>query len=284
VLCAVGDLVEDVVAHLDRPVWTGADAPARIGRHRGGSAANVAATAARLTGRSRFVGAIGEDDTGRRLVDDLTELGVDCRVERRGRTGTIIAVVGTDGQRTFVTDRGSASSLTTPPVEVLDDVTLLHLPGYGLSGGALAQTLRHLADSAHGRQIPVSVDTSSLSVAAEMGLEVYREAIAALGPDVLLPNRSEAEQLDLCDRPLAPLTVITAGADPTLVVDGADRGEVPVPEHVVVDTTGAGDAFAAAFLTAWVSGDSAVDATRRGHRAAARVVGGAGADWWEDRR
>jgi sugar/nucleoside kinase (ribokinase family) len=284
VLCAVGDLVEDVVAHLDGPLRAGADAPARISRHRGGSAANVAAVAARLSGRSRFVGAVGDDDTGGHLVAELTALGVDCRVEQRQRTGTIVALVGTDAERTFVTDRGACPTLADRSPDLLDDVDVLHLPGYGLAGGHLADTVTALAAAARDRRIPVAVDPSSVTVGASLGVEAYRTAIATLAPTVLLPNRVEAEQLDLLGRALAPVTVVTAGSEPTLVAADGDRVEVEVPARSVVDTTGAGDAFAAAFLTAWTAGASPVEAAGRGHVSAGRVVGGPGADFWEQDR
>jgi sugar/nucleoside kinase (ribokinase family) len=283
VLCAAGDLVEDVVAHLDGPVRTGADAAARIGRHRGGSAANVASVAARLRGTARFIGAVGADAIGDRLLRDLGALGVDCRVQRQGRTGTIVALVGEDGERTFVTDRGAAPTLTAPDGDALDGVTVLHLPGYGLAREPMAATVRALADAAHARDVPVAVDPSSVTVGADLGVDGYRAAMASLSPDVVLPNRAEAAQLDLLDRPLAALTVVTAGSQSTLALDGHDRVTVPVPERPAVDTTGAGDAFAAAFLTSWVAGGPVERAINDGHAAAGRVVGGPGADWWEDR-
>jgi sugar/nucleoside kinase (ribokinase family) len=284
VLCAVGDLVEDVVAHLEGPLRTGADAPARVSRHRGGSAANAAAVAARLTGRARFVGAVGPDAIGDRLVDDLGALGVECLVQRRGRTGTVVALVGTDGERTFVTDRGSAPSLTPPEGDVLDEVSVLHLPGYGLAHDPMAATVRHMAAQAHDRGVPVAVDPSSLTIGERMGCEPYREALADLQPDVMLPNRAEAAQLDLLDRPLAPLTVVTAGAQSTVALDDDDRVVVPVAGRPASDTTGAGDAFDAGFLIPWIAGESVEQAITDGHAAAARVIDLPGADAWDDRR
>ena len=280
-LCAVGDLVEDVVAHVDGPLQPGADAPARVGRHRGGSAANVAAVAARLTGRSRFIGAVGADALGERLLGALTALDVECRVTRRGRTGTIVVLVDEDGERTFVTDRGAAPSLGSIDQGLLNDVTVVHVPGYGLAQEPMASALQQLSATARGRGIPVAVDPSSTSLGVSLGIAGFRDALSALRPDVVLANRAEAAQLDLLDRPLAPLTVATAGAQSTLVLDGDDQVAVPVEPREVVDTTGAGDAFGAAFLISWVGGDSAEAAARAGHAAAARIVGGPGADWWE---
>jgi sugar/nucleoside kinase (ribokinase family) len=282
VLCAVGDLVEDVVAHLDGPLRTGADAAARVSRHRGGSAANVAAVAARISGASRFAGAVGVDETGDRLLAGLEALGVHCHAPRRGRTGTIVALVETSGERTFATDRGAAPLLTTLDADLLDGVSVLHLPGYGLARDPMATAVRAVAEAAHERSIPVAVDPSSLSLGAELGIESYREAMAGLVPDVLLPNRSEAAQLDLLDRPLAPLTVVTAGPLSTIALDGDQRLEVPVTPRDAVDTTGAGDAFSAGFLVSWSAGASVEQAVGEGHAAAARVIGGPGADWWEE--
>jgi sugar/nucleoside kinase (ribokinase family) len=292
VLCAVGDLIEDVVARMEQPLRRGADAGAQISRHRGGSAANVAAGSARLSGASRFVGAVGDDAAGDRLVDDLAALGVDCVVQRGGTTASIVALVDKGGERTFVTDRAVCPELRMPPASVLDDVTVLHLPGYGMAGGELTRTVRDLARVAHERGIPVAVDPSSTTIGEDLGVEAYRALIAGLVPDILLPNEAEAGQLDLLNRPLAPLTVVTAGSAPTLVLESrseptsqlpapVERTEIAVePVDAVVDTTGAGDAFTAGFLALWTAGAGPTEAVLAGHAAAVRVVGGAGADHW----
>src|SRR5688572_17833675 len=109
-LCAVGDLVEDVVVLLDGPPARGTDTTARISRHRGGSAANVAvaAAAASREKRARFVGHVGADDLGDRLLAELAAAGVDLAVTRGGHTGSIVVLVDPDGERTMLTDRGAS--------------------------------------------------------------------------------------------------------------------------------------------------------------------------------
>jgi sugar/nucleoside kinase (ribokinase family) len=103
----VGDLVEDVVVWPDGPVRTGTDTPARVFHSRGGSAANVAVAAAPLV-PTRWLGCVGPDPLGDRLLGELQAAGIDVRAQRRGRTGTIVVLVDPDGERTFLPDRGAA--------------------------------------------------------------------------------------------------------------------------------------------------------------------------------
>ena len=82
------------------------DNPAVIHRTRGGSAANVAAFARRGTAvPARFIGCVGADPAGDMLCAELAGRGVDVRVQRRGRTGTIVVLVDGDGERTMYPDR-----------------------------------------------------------------------------------------------------------------------------------------------------------------------------------
>ncbi|MFM8713796.1 MAG: carbohydrate kinase family protein, partial [Actinomycetota bacterium] len=102
-LCAVGDLIEDIVVQLHDHVQRDTDTAATIVRRRGGSAANVAYFAAKLSGASRFVGCIGSDSLGDSLIGQLTRHGVDVCGERVGRTGSIVVMATTDGERTMLT-------------------------------------------------------------------------------------------------------------------------------------------------------------------------------------
>jgi sugar/nucleoside kinase (ribokinase family) len=280
VLCAVGDLVEDVVVWLSGPPRPATDTPVDIFRRRGGSAANVAAFAAGVAGAARFVGRVGDDALGAHLVAELEAAGVDARVQRAGRTGTIVVLVDPGGERTMLPDRGAATGLDGIPPSWLDGVTVLHLPAYSLTVEPMAGTCRALAGVARARGIALSVDASSVAVLEAFGLDRFRGVVGEIGPDVLLANADEAGALGLAGAPLAPVTVVKDGARPVIVVSGGERPcqAVPVePVLAVVDTTGAGDAFAAAFLVAWSGGAPVVDAVRAGSALAATVLTAPGA-------
>jgi sugar/nucleoside kinase (ribokinase family) len=285
VIASLGDLVEDVVVWPSGPTRTGTDTPAQINRRRGGSAANVASMIARCGSAARFIGSVGDDDLGARLIDGLEADGVDLVVERMpGRqTGTIVVLVDANGERSFLTDRGACDALATPRSAWLDGVTALHVPIYSFCHEPLSATATSLVLSAHQRGIPVSVDASSSGAIADLGLDVLRALLEALAPDTLLANAEEATLLGIAvDTPARgpERTIVKNGSEPTVVIDSRGSVEiVPVPlvAHVV-DTTGAGDGFAAGWLIARAAGAETTDAVEQGHATAARVLGRPGAE------
>lgn len=272
-LGCVGDLLDDVVVQRLAPVRHGADTPSIIVRRRGGSAANVAAAAARAGYRSRFIGQVGDDPAGRMLVDELTALGVDVRVRRRGRTGTVVALVDQDGERTMLTDQGTSTELALVEAAWATGLHTLHVPLYSLAVEPLATSARSLIDIARRSGATISVDLSSVTVLDSLGTAAVEDLLRLVAPDVVLANVDEAEHLgaDRLASCEARVVVVKRGARPAVV---AVRGEPPVevpPSDVAAapDTTGAGDAFAGGFLPALAEGISAVEAVVVGHRVAA---------------
>ena len=279
-MCAAGDLVEDIVVHAHATPARDADIPATISRHRGGSAANTAATVARLGGRARFVGQVGDDPTGAGLVDGLAALGVECIVPRAGLTGTIVVVVEPDGARTMFSDRRAAGAPAAFDPRVVDGVDVLHVPFYGLADADGGAPFRELVARASDGGILMSLDPSSVTLAGQPFLDLVRET----RPGVVFCNAAEAAALGVDDDglPGAQLVVVKRGPDAVLL-RGEVAATVPVaPVATDVDTTGGGDAFAGGFLLALARGDDPVRAAAAGHAAAARVVRGAGADAWEE--
>jgi sugar/nucleoside kinase (ribokinase family) len=277
-IVTAGDLVEDVVVRAHGVPQRDGDVAATVTRHRGGSAANTAAAVARLGGRARFVGQVGADDTGDRLVRDLAGLGVDCAVGRSGVTGTVAVVVEPDGTRTMFSDRRAAAGDLPIEPSVLDDAGLLHIPWFGLADAAPEAPLRRLVDIACARGVAMSFDPSSVALADGSFLDLVHRA----RPAVVFCNDAEADALRLTDDglPGALLVVVKRGAEPARIT-GAVVAEVPVPSGVTaIDTTGAGDAFAAGFLLGLARGEAPEAAALAGHAAAARVVAGPGADAW----
>jgi sugar/nucleoside kinase (ribokinase family) len=281
VLGSLGDLVEDVVVWLEEPLAIGTDAVGSIIRTRGGSAANVASAAA-LLGRVgvRYLGCLGSDPTGDGLVAGLEQMGVDVRVQRRGRTGTILVLVEPGGERSMVPDRGSNLLLTTVDDAWLDGLSMLHVPAYGFCGEPLATSVLDALTRARARGIATSIDASSVGALRGLGREPIRALIADLAPDHLLANAEEAAFLGVEEPGYLPRTtvVVKHGAQPTVAWTDGRRLEVPVPPvSEVRDTTGAGDAFAAGYLSAVIAGADLVDACDEGNRLAATALSRAGA-------
>jgi len=277
-LTVIGDLVEDIV------VWTesmrrGTDNPASVHRSRGGSAANVAAVAAGLV-PTRFVGRVGGDDAGRRLVAELRACGVDAVVQTGGTTGTVVVVVTPDGERTMFPDRAAAAGLQPIDPGWLAGTTLVHVPAYGFVDPATVTVLAAAAQAARATGAAVSVDLSAVSVVEALGRDALDDALGRLGASIVFANRDEAIAAGLEDRPPpGALVVVKDGPRPATLVeaDGRRRKVDALEVDGVTDTTGAGDAFAAGFLAAWATGADPVTATVAGHRSAAAVLAHPGA-------
>ncbi len=271
VLCCLGDLVEDVTIYVHTPLAFGSDTAAIIIRRQGGSAANVAKHAASLNTPTTFVGQVGSDNLGQSLVDGLMAQGVTVWAPRRGRTGSIVVIVDRDGERSFLTDRGAASQLETVMAEWLTGVQCLHVPWYSLAAGPIAEATQSAIETVRNAGAGVSIDVSSVALFPDVA--EGRNRIERLAPDIVFANAAEAVHLNLLSEPLTAcrLIVIKRGAESAVLLDR--RGRMTHVDALSLtlsrlDTTGAGDAFAAGFLTATLCGESDIASARAGHEAA----------------
>jgi ribokinase len=250
----------------------------------GGKGANQAAAAARAGAKPVFVGAVGDDSTGADILAELEAAGVDVsRVARSTEpTGIALITVSRDGENTIVVAAGANGSLAPDPVAHV--VATLAGPGSVL----LAQL-----------EIPVGVVAAAADVVAHAG----GRFVLNLSPSVSVPSRmlgladplivneSEASELagsriesardaEVVARRLlgsSRSVVITLGGDGVVIADVSGIVHLPSERVTVVDTTGAGDAFAGALAAALATGATLRDAVVAGIAAGAAAVQHVGA-------
>jgi len=241
-ICALGDLLLDVVVRLEAPIEADTDAYGRTRVGAGGQAANVAAWAAALGSPARVIARRADDLPARLVAEELAQRGVEVVgpvVE--GRTGTVVSIATPDGRRAMLSDRGVASGLT--PSE-LDPAWLagcghLHVSGYALAGSSAAAFALARAAPA------ISVDLASTAAIEAAGAARIRALVAELRPSIVFANEAEAELVGGLE---AETVVVKRGERGCSVRRGGAVRDYAAVETEVVDATGAGDAFAAGFL------------------------------------
>ena len=261
----------------------GSDRPATIRTGGGGAGANVAVHLARLGTAVVLAGCTGDDAAGRGLAAELAAAGVALRLRTvaGAATGTIVSLVEPGGQRSMLADRGANLALRPDDVPAPPPGGHLHLSGYTLlDPGPRGAGLAALA-AAVAAGCTISVDPASTGPLTRYGVDRW---LADTAPaTLLLPNADEARLLAGCADPADAaralarrhrIVAVSLGADGALWASGALLVHRPALGTDVVDTTGAGDAFAAGLLAAWLAspGVDPGDALDAGLARAAEVV------------
>ena len=276
-LCCIGDLVDDVAVYLTSDIAEASDTDVTIRRRRGGSAANVAVSAVTSGASSRFIGRVGSDMTGKLLVAEMERDGVDARVQREGRTGSIVVLVDGAGERSMLRDRGAAGELGPVDASWLEGVSWLHVPAYSLVDRPTSDSTRDVIATLRGRGVPVSIDASSTTIINDYGVDRFLEMVASHKPAVLFCNTEETAVLFNDALPMVDgVGVVVSKQGPEAAVAVASDGgvySVPAVELAdAADTTGAGDAFAAGFVLATMRGAGIAESLAAGHRHAERLL------------
>lgn len=256
----------------------------------GGSAANTAVGIASMGGKPAFIGKVAEDTLGDVFREDITKSGVHfstpCLKNERP-TARCMVIVSPDAQRTMNTYLGACSRLSRHDIdeEIIRDTKILYIEGYLWDREEAKDALSHAVELAHkhGRKV-------SLSLSDPFCVGRHRESFLNLiknGVDILFCNEEEILMLfetkspedafEKC-RNLAEIVVITRGDKGAVAVAGDTLFEIPAePISKVVDTTGAGDLFAAGFLTGYAQGRSIYDCLQMGALAASEIISHYGA-------
>jgi sugar/nucleoside kinase (ribokinase family) len=247
-VCTLGDLLLDVIVTLDRPLVEGDDVTASTGVFAGGQAANVAAWTVALGGRARFVGGRGDDGPGRLVDADLAARGVELAGPVGGRSGVVVAVVGEDRDRSMASDRGAAADLGADALAAswFADCDWLHVSGYMLSRERGAHAAAEAARMAREAGARVSLDAAAATLVEVVGPPRFGARVAEVAPDVLFATAREHAALG--GHALAPTVVVKRGALGCRILRDGRETDLPAVPVQAVDSTGAGDAFAAGYL------------------------------------
>jgi sugar/nucleoside kinase (ribokinase family) len=284
-IVVIGDLMTDAVAHAMLPLARGSDTPATVTMHGGGAGANVAAWLAADGADVAFIGRRGADITGRNRDMELMGYGVDARLvmDPERPTGTCVVMVTHKGERTMLSDPGANAALSPDdlPHDLFVPGAHLHVSGYTLlAEGSRAAGLAAL-DFARRAGMSASVDGASAAPLDRVGAEPFLELSS--NAVLLFVNTSQAKVLTGRDDPEQAARVLTAwypqvviklGADGALFfANGRPAVRVPAPPiERVIDGTGAGDAFIAGFLPAWLDKKPPPEALGSGCRLAGHAL------------
>ncbi len=286
-MLVIGDVMLDVIVRPHAAINPTSDTPATVRLARGGAGANLAVALSEGGHDVTYVGASGDDITARVFVDDLAREGVGTALENGvGSTGVVVSLVGIDGQRAMLSDRGANATLSNEHVrrQLEEPFDHLHVSGYTM----LDERSRSVGVEALRRALALgattSIDVCSLGPLLDVTSSVFLEC--AGGATFLFANREEAlaltESFDVAAalEHLASVfreVVVTLGANGAVAQRDARRFAVTSASDGALDTTGAGDAATGTYLAVRLRGGTIDEALREAMAAAALVVKGLGA-------
>ena len=257
----------------------------------GGSAANTLAGLSAIGLQCAFIGQVANDQLGDVFAHDIRAVGIDFDTPARAGdppTGRCLIFVSPDGQRTMNTYLGASQFL---PAAVLDDAAVaeaavLYLEGYLWDPEEPRAAMKKAIAAARAAGRKVAFTLSDAFVIDRHG-DDFRALIEAGQIDILFANMVELAALTgeadfeaglAMLAPKVPMLVVTRSEDGAVAISGGERAEVAAePVNAVIDTTGAGDLFAAGFLAGHVRGESLERSLAMGALAAGEIIAHYGA-------
>jgi sugar/nucleoside kinase (ribokinase family) len=280
----------DVIARINvspQKINFGSDTASRISTSSGGAAGNVAAWLTRTDARSTIVSHVGDDPAGAAIVAEFDALGVSHGdlVIPGETSGVVVVLVDSSGERTMFPDKGANSRLVVEDLPDLNSFQAVYISGYALLNplardGVLAMIAKIKADG-----LPIYFDPASVGAMKDVADKELHNWFSKM--DVLLLNEEESIYLtgsvDI-ERALdylldfSQVVVIKRGSAGAIAkARGFDSISLPAVAATVVDTTGAGDSFAAGFIASFSKNRDLTAALQAGAELAAdcvAIVGG----------
>jgi len=285
ILC-IGDLALDVISQLKEPINYGNDTASRISSHPGGQAANVSTWITRTHSKAQLVARVGNDPVGFALISDLDKYGVEhMNLMHSGRpTGVVVILVDANGERTMFPDNGANADLEVSDLPPLDDVDGVYLSGYALLDFRSRDAVLSMIAKIKAAGKPIYFDPTTTGAMKIVSRDEVLSWVKLM--DGILLNSEEAlylgdaKDVQTAEKNLTaytPLVVIKLGSRGAMAVHGDIFAKVSAVTTNVVDTTGAGDSFAAGFIPKWLETNDLQASLSAGTALAAKCVATVGA-------
>jgi len=289
VLC-IGDVMLDVIARINvspQKINYGSDTASRISTSSGGAAGNVAAWLTRTDARSTIVSHVGDDPAGSAIVAEFDALGVSHgELVIPGETsGVVVVLVDSSGERTMFPDKGANSRLAVRDLPDLNSFQAVYISGYALLNPLARDGVLEMIEKIKADGLPIYFDPASVGAMKDVADNELHTWFSLM--DILLLNEEESIYLtgsvDI-ERALdylldfSQVVVIKRGSAGAIAkARGFDSISLPAVATTVVDTTGAGDSFAAGFIASYSKNHDLTAALQAGGELAAgcvAIVGG----------
>ncbi len=262
ILC-IGDIALDVIVLIGSDINYGSDTPSKISTHGGGAAANTAAWLAHSGAQVYLCARVGDDVAGRSVLAELDQLGISHSMNpiKELATGVVVVLVDKTGERTMFPDSGANSGLSERDLPPLDEVTVAHLSGYSLFNPLSTDGVVKIIERLKSKNIPIFFDPASIGTMSIFGIEKVKQYLPLM--DGLFLNEEEAIFITGKTNVESALDELT-GQIPLVVIKQGSRGstaksrggeivQLPALELTILDSTGAGDSFAAGFILEWIA-------------------------------
>ena len=277
----------DVVVSLQAPINYGEDTPSKITTHGGGAAGNVASWIAHTGQGASIVARVGNDSAGAALISEFEDLGVDHSALKKtvDATGVVVILLDKKAERTMFPETGANSGLVLSDLPDLAEFNAAYVSGYALLNPRSRAGVLDMIAAIKSAGLPVFYDTVTVGAMKEVDRAMIQSWLPLM--DYVLPNEEEAlyvaeakdidgaltKILELC-----PAVIIKRGSSgATAQIRGGTRIDIDAVKIAVADTTGAGDSFAAGFITTKISGGDLSASVTAGVTLAAKCVANIGA-------
>ena len=263
-LLVLGDLNLDVHAEEPSPTACGQEIRSTVRVTPGGSAGTFARVAAKLGADVTFLGVVGNDSVGDLLERDLVACGIRPHLRRTERPSGVVLALHRGSDRSMICSRGANDALDEDDVDptLFVGVHHLHVSGYAFLSESQARAARRAIALARAVGATVSVNAPPANLMESLGLDLFREELRDAA--FLILNRDEGRLLTGCNEDAAIVDALaashaagalTVGSQGALAWRGEERNLTRPAAALDVDPTGAGDAYAAAFVVRLLAGD-----------------------------